>query len=153
MNPDELREDVEYEIEMLDKTIEVIEIQLRDQGTREPTDFEKAGFGTLLMNFYGGIEHALKLIAKYEGIQLPSGERWHVELFARFLKPMPSGKPAVFDESISRLMRPYRKFRHVVMHGYSIMLDWKRMQDMVRSARRALTRVDKAIRRYLDNLE
>jgi len=37
--------------------------------------------------------------------------------------------PALFDEALAAAMAAYRKFRHVVYHGYGFQLDWRRMQE------------------------
>ncbi|MBI5326733.1 MAG: hypothetical protein HZB80_00315 [Deltaproteobacteria bacterium] len=60
---------------------------------------------------------------------LPTGDAWHIELFKRFCEPSYKPLPAIFDESLSLDMSPFRKFRHVVYHGYGFQLDWERMKE------------------------
>jgi uncharacterized protein YutE (UPF0331/DUF86 family) len=43
-------------------------------------------------------------------------------------------------------LAPYRKFRHVVHHGYGFQLDWERMAE-------GIDKVDQVYRRFKTKLE
>lgn len=63
------------------------------------------------------------------GVELPRGENWHLELFQRFCTPGQPPLPALFDEALARRLGPFRRFRHVVHHGYGFQMDWERMHE------------------------
>ncbi len=37
--------------------------------------------------------------------------------------------PLLFDKTLALQMATYRKFRHVVFHGYGFQLEWNRMKE------------------------
>ncbi len=82
-----------------------------------------------MAQFYNGIENILKRISHYHSIPLPKGDLWHVELFKRFCSPVYKNLPLLFDKTLALQMATYRKFRHVVFHGYGFQLDWERMKE------------------------
>ncbi|MBU2055161.1 MAG: hypothetical protein KKC25_09320 [Proteobacteria bacterium] len=83
---------------------------------------------------------------------MPSGEIWHVELFRRFCAPSFPSLPVLFDESLSSDLAPYRKFRHVVHHGYGFQLDWERMAEGIERVNGIYQRLKKRIGDYLESL-
>jgi hypothetical protein len=59
--------------------------------------------------------------------------------------------PALFDESLSSDLVPYRKFRYVVHHGYGFQLDWERMVEGIEHVKGIYQRLKK-IDDYLESL-
>ncbi len=90
---------------------------------------EKTAAAAFLAQFYGGAENILKRICRYYSVDLPVGYAWHLDLFKRFCSPAHSPLPALFDEPLAVSIGPFRKFRHVVYHGYGFQLDWNRMSE------------------------
>ena len=91
----------------------------------------RAAAGTYLMNFYNGIENMLKRIHKLMDVNLPKGENWHTELFARFCPPGFENLPILFDPVLENELTQYRKFRHLFIHGYGFQLEWEFMKEGV----------------------
>jgi len=60
--------------------------------------------------------------------------------------------PALFDESLSSDLAPYRKFRHVVHHGYGFQLDWERMAGEIEHVNGIYQRLKKRIDDYMESL-
>lgn len=50
-------------------------------------------------------------------------------------------------------MAPYRRFRHVVMHSYSVQLDWERMQEGVEALPELFIEIQDELSSYLRVLE
>ncbi len=84
---------------------------------------------------------------------LPTGETWHIELFKRFCSPSFKGLPVLFDESLALAISPYRKFRHVVFHGYGFQLDWDRMKEGLENIEEVFQRFREKLLDYLHMLE
>jgi len=124
MNADELRTEAEIEFDHLQRVVSELEALRRDIGTRPPTLRETVAAGSFLMQFYNGVENLLKRISKHHGVPLPSGERWHADLFLRFCEPPHDGLPLLFDDALRRDLRPFRTFRHIVRISYGVELDW-----------------------------
>lgn len=152
MTVDELREEINIELELIEETLREI-VSLRDDVEgREPTVREKTAAASFMAQFYSGIENILKRISRFQSVPLPTGETWHIELFKRFCKPAYKNLPVLFDETLSVAISPYRKFRHVVFHGYGFQLDWNRMKEGVESMEDIFHRFKSKLSEYLQSL-
>ena len=134
MTLDDLRNEVEIDLNAIDQTLaELIALQI-DLGGRNPTVREKAAAATFLAQLYSGAENILKRINRFYDLPLPSSENWHLELFLRFCEPGYPPLPILIDKALATSLTPYRKFRHVFHHGYSFQLDWERMREGAENA-------------------
>lgn len=129
MTTDELREEISIELELIESALKEISELRKDVANREPTVREKTAAAAFMAQFYGGIENILKRISIFNVVLMPTGDTWHIDLFKRFCNPPCKSLPILFDESLSLALAPFRKFRHVVYHGYGFQLDWSRMQE------------------------
>lgn len=129
MTESDIREEVGIELELIEDVIRELAALRADVGERVPTVREKTAAAAFLAQFYGGVENVLKRISRFHSIPLPAGETWHVDLFKFFCEPPRKPLPILFDAILSGEMAAYRKFRHVVYHGYGFQLDWDRMQE------------------------
>lgn len=152
MSTAELRAEVAVEFEHLDRVVEELVALRRDVDEREPTLREMVAAGAFLTQFYTGIENLLKRISKHEGVSLPEGRGWHVELFRRFCTPSTHGLPALFDEELRREMRRFRGFRHVARTSYGTELDWAKVAVGIDRVAPAFAQFRTAINEYLDTL-
>lgn len=149
MTTEELREEIGIELELIEAVVaEAISLR-HDVGGREPTVREKTAAAAFIAQFYGGIENILKRIHRYHGISMPVGDAWHIEIFKRFSPPGYLDLPILFDDSLARALSPYRKFRHVVYHGYGFQLEWERMKEGLDSLGGVHLRVKTIITTYL----
>jgi hypothetical protein len=146
MTVEDLREEISIELENIIKTLEELSALQRDTEGREPTIREKTAAAAFLAQFYNGIENILKRISHYHAVPLPAGDTWHIELFKRFCDLPYPPLPSLFDSSLASDMAPYRKFRHVVHHGYGFQLEWERMVE-------GIDNVDHVYRRFKIKLE
>ena len=126
---EDLREEISIELENIKKTVKELASLKRDVKEREPTVREKTAAAAFLAQFYGGIENILKRISRFRNVPLPVGEMWHMELFKRFCGPPYPSLPPLFNSSLASELAPYRKFRHMVHHGYGFQTDWIRMAE------------------------
>jgi hypothetical protein len=152
MTSDELKEEIAIEIENIETVLRELSILYEEAKGREVSVREKTAASAFLAQFYSGIENILKRISRYSNVPLPTGENWHVELFRRFCAPPSNSLPVLFDESLSSELAPYRKFRHVVYHGYGFQLDWERMTEGIERANGIYQRLKKWIEDYLESL-
>jgi hypothetical protein len=132
MKREDLQEEIGIEIENIHITIQELNAIYRDVGEKAPSVRDKTAAAAFLAQFYNGIENILKRISRFHGIPLPTGDTWHVDLFRRFCVPAGHPLPPLFDESLASELAAYRKFRHVVHHGYGFQLEWERMEEGIR---------------------
>ncbi len=129
MNIDSLREEISIQLEYLDATVDEIKALQIDLESRQPTVRELAASAKFLADFYTGIENILKRICRCCDVEMPTGDDWHAELFARFCRPTFENLPVVFDDDRRKSFAKYRQFRHVVRQGYTMQLDWELMAE------------------------
>ena len=146
----QLIDDVRGELGQMDIVVEELEAIADDVGDGPATLRERAAASAFLASFYMGVENVLKRIVRYHGVDLPQEKRWHVELFEQFCAPEPdtpqsdisqsSPLPVLFEGELIRQMDAYRRFRHVIHHGYERDLDYDKMRSGIEGARRTFER-------------
>jgi hypothetical protein len=119
MRSDDLKIQIEIEFRMMEKVINEVMNLKTDALNQSPTIREIAAASSFLAQFYNGIDNILKRIARFNNIPLPKGESWHIELFNRFCDPPSFSLPLLFDNKFKPEIASFRKFRHIVFHGYS----------------------------------
>lgn len=129
MTADDLKAEIEVEFQALQKVVHELEALRIDVAGREPTVREKTAAAAFLAQFYSGIENVLKRLSRFHGVPLPVGENWHVDLYKGFCLPGRPPLPVLFDDESGRQLGAFRRFRHVVHHGYGFQIDWDRMRE------------------------
>jgi hypothetical protein len=124
----------------------------QDLANQEPTVREKTAAAAFLAQFYNGVENILKRIHHNFGVPLPQGNTWHVELFQRFCPPGHKPLPILFQEPFASNLAPYRRFRHVVFHGYGFQLDWHRMVEGIETIQPVFDEFKIAISKFSGSL-
>ena len=128
MTSEDLRYEIETELDFLEQTVNELAALQKDIGDREPTIRERTAASAFLAQFYNGVENILKRINRYQGVPLPTGDSWHIDLFNRFCEPGQKNLPILFDAALAPIMASFRKFRHVVHHGYGFQIEWDRLR-------------------------
>ena len=149
MTLEELREEISIELEYIETTVREATDLLNDVSMRKPTVRELTAAAAFLAQFYGGIENILKRIHRYHNIPMPTGDARHVEIFNRFCVPPFLPFPILFDELLATDLLPFRKFRHVVHHGYGFQLDWDRMRGGLEKVDDVHSRFVSSVSNYL----
>jgi len=153
MRPEELREEIAVELELMDATVQELLALQRDAAERELTVREKTAAAAFLAQFYNGVENIFKRISRFHAVPLPTGDTWHVDLFKRFCFPPQEPLPALLDDPLASDLAPFRKFRHVVYHGYGFQLEWNRMAEGIASVEDVFSRFKSRLVDYLRTLE
>lgn len=152
MTSKQLREEIDIEIECLLTLMQEISSLRTDVEGREPTVREKTAAAAFLAQFYGGVENILKRIHRYYGLALPVGDTWHLDLFKRFCLPKHELLPLLFDQQLALELAPFRKFRHVVHHGYGFQVEWDRIITGLESVGDVFAAFRGSVSRFVDGL-
>jgi len=153
MNVTDLREQIAIELDAMEATLAELASLCRDIGDRKPSTRETAAAGLFLANLYNGIENILKRLCLFHGVRLPSGDNWHAELLNGFSDPPRAGLPCLADARLQADLASYRRFRHVVHHGYGFQLDWTQMRPGLEAARDVFLRFKLAVEEHVRSLE
>jgi hypothetical protein len=153
MTSNELIEEIRIELDNIEVVLKELACLYEDVKSSEVSMRDKTAAAAFLAQFYGGIENILKRISRFYNVSLPAGSLWHVELFKRFCTPPFEPLPIIFDKALSEDLSPYRKFRHVVHHGYGFQLDWDRMKEGIEKSQPVFMRFKKSIENYIKTLK
>ena len=120
-----LAAEIEHELEGLDA--------LRDELATAPRDddtFTLRARGSMLHDFYGGIERIFVRIAEELNGGVPQGERWHRQIVTDMTLEIPDVRPAVIDAALAEALGDYLRFRHVFRNVYGSLLQSERMRPL-----------------------
>ncbi len=85
------------------------------------------GKGSILHDFYCGVERIFKRIAEDLNGGIPSGDSWHRDLLIDMKLNLPGLRPAVISEDTFRLLADFLDFRHRFRNIYGFELDDKKL--------------------------
>jgi len=87
--------------------------------------------GSILHDFYTGIEKIFEDIAKEIDRRLPAGEEWHSELLHQMTFDIPGLRPSVISSGTEKNLREYLVFRHLFRKRYGFELDWEKVKRLL----------------------
>lgn len=152
MTSKSLHEEISIELELMAKIVYEVSSLCHDVTGRPATVRERTAGASFLAQFYGGIENILKRIHRYNKLPLPVGETWHLDLFNRFCPPGYEMLPLLFDNNLASKLSPFRKFRHVVYHGYGFQIEWDIMSEGIDNLEAVFRDVSVVLESFLDSL-
>lgn len=123
--------EIESERRDLANLVEEME-KLKNGLDEEPSRIELRAAGSILHDYYTGLEKIFRLIAVEVGGNLPSGEEWHKRLLDRMAVEIEGVRPPVIDSSLKERLGEYLRFRHLFRHIYGFELNWKRCEPLIR---------------------
>jgi hypothetical protein len=150
MEIEDLREQIETELDLIRETLNRVDRLRLKIGKEEPDDDQLAAAGAYLANLYTGVENILKRIVKFRHLSLPEGPNWHVSLLRMFGPSAGENLPLLIDEDLLNSMGPYLGFRHLLMHGYAIMLRWDRLGPNLERANSVFPQFADAVSRFVE---
>lgn len=153
MNIDDLKEEIGIESGLIDETINELLSLKKDIGDREPTVRERTAAAAFLAQWYNGVENILKRLYRYYNIAIPVGDNWHIELVKGVSESPREGLPLLINHELFTDLAPFRKFRHVVHHGYGFQLEWDRMLPGIEQIPTIFVRFKEKIERLIATLE
>ena len=86
--------------------------------------------GSILHDFYSGVERIFVRIAGELNGGVPQAERWHQELLGDMVLQIPKVRPAVIDAGLAKDLGEYLRFRHVFRNVYGSGLEADRLQAL-----------------------
>ena len=88
-----------------------------------PTTLELRGIGSILRDFYTGIEQIMEHVAITFDGEIPVGADSHI--LDRMTSEIESVRPAVLSSDLADALRPYLRFRHLFRNIYGTQLRWE----------------------------
>lgn len=75
------------------------------------------------------------------------------ELDLRFCEPTHETLPLLFDGALPPAMASFRKFRHVVHHGYGFQIEWDRLSEGILQIKPVFDMFRERLLQYLRSIE
>jgi hypothetical protein len=115
---------------------EINKLELRDKEKnallkRRPSNYVVRAGGSILHDFYTGIEKLFESIAKEVDNRLPMREEWHSELLHQMTLDIPGLRPQVITAKTEKKLREYLGFRHLFRKRYGFELDWQKLKKLL----------------------
>lgn len=101
--------------------------RLRPRLTADPDPLDLRAAGSILHDFYSGLERLFERVANEIDGGVPVGPDWHVSLLHRMALPIAAVRPAAISQETSGKLDDYVRFRHVFRNVYGRQLRWGRM--------------------------
>jgi hypothetical protein len=120
---------------------------------RKSSNYLVRAGGSILHDFYTGIEKIFESIAKEIDDRIPMGEEWHSELLRQMTLDIPGLRPPVITASTEKKLREYLGFRHLFRKRYGFELDWQRLKKLLLGLPQVRTQLEKEIGKFFENLD
>lgn len=146
-----LRQEIADELVALGRIVEEVKgLLLRLPA--EPTAIEVRAAGSMLHDFYNGVERIFERIAIRLGPGLPPGPGGHTLLLRGMESDVEGVRPAVVDHGLALRLSEYLRFRHLFRHGYGYELQWTKLRPLVEGLEETLAQFREQLDRFLATL-
>lgn len=119
---------------------------------KKPSNYILRAAGSILHDFYTGIEKIFENIGKEVDRRIPLGEEWHSELLHQMTLDIKGLRPPVISPNTEKILREYLGFRHLFRKRYGFELDWQRMKRLLLKIPQVLSGLEKEIEIFFKTL-
>lgn len=98
---------------------------------KKPSNYVIRAGGSILHDFYTGVEKIFENIAKEVDRRIPMGEEWHSDLIHQMTLEVPGLRPSILSAPTEKKLREYLGFRHLFRKRYGFELDWRKMKKLL----------------------
>ncbi len=112
-----------------------------------PDSLETRAAGSIVHDFYTGIEQLFEKIALLFDGEVPQGPDWHRELLRQMAQPVQGAREAVISPKLHETLKEYLRFRHLFRHMYGFELKWERFQHLTVSLTNLLSELRAAMKK------
>lgn len=147
-----LKTDIQHEVgnlRQLQKEMEELLANLKGY----PSRVELRAMGSVLHDFYSGIEKIFERIASELDGGVPEGQQWHMQLLTRMAGKTAKVRPAVIDRTLQNKLADYLRFRHLFRHAYGIELEWEKLQPLAEKLPEVQSRFENDLQKFYEYLD
>lgn len=127
---DALKIEIADQFASLGRIVEEAKAVLKDMAS-EPTTRDLRAAGSIIHDFYSGVERIFERIAVRLGPGVPIGEGWHTLLLRTMESDAEGFRPAVIDHELGLRLVDYLRFRHLFRHSYGYELQWDKLHPLL----------------------
>jgi len=125
----ELKGLIEIELTNLDRLVEELKGLLSKKENKR-TSYDVRAAGSILHDFYCGVEKIFERIALSIDKNIPQGENWHTELLLQMGKRIDGIRDKLIPDGLLVKLKEFLRFRHLFRHIYGFELKWGRIEPL-----------------------
>ena len=144
--------EIKSDLNDLQRIVDEAEKEMERFSVSYPTPFDVRACGSILQDFYNGVEGIFTKISGEINGGLPSGEDWHKRLLMDMAIEIPEVRPPILPHRLCEELDDYLRFRHLFRHSYGITLHWERVKPLLESLRIILTDFNQHCEGFIDFL-
>ena len=126
--------------------IETLLDEALDLVKKEESNLNIRAGGSMLHDFYTGVENIFHAIASTIDEKVPEGMSWHVELLKQMTLDIEELRSSIISRDTEIMLEEYLRFRHLFRKRYGFELEWKSIKKLLRG----LKKTYKSLKRDLD---
>lgn len=148
-----LAAELRQELENLDRLAEELGPLLpSDPQTKPPAPSVRA-IGSIIHDFYNGVEKVFRRVAQEIDEEVPKGESWHLDLLQRMAIEVPEVRPALISRELAETLSEYLRFRHLFRNVYSFQIRWDRFAHLARGMKETLQQFRSELKSFVSFLQ
>ncbi len=150
-----LQSEINHEILPLEALLRELETLKPRLAQKEISNLDLRAAGSILHDFYNGVENIFRRVAQELNGGLPAGEDWHKQLLTDMSLDVKGVRPPLVSEDLKLKLQKYLGFRHIFRNVYGFHLEQEQIKAMVKEFPRILSwlrREIAAFQEYLDKL-
>lgn len=150
-----LQSEINQEISSLEALLRELKTLKPRLAQKEISNLDLRAAGSILHDFYNGVENIFRRVAQELNGGLPAGEDWHKQLLTDMSLDVKGVRPPLVSEDLKLKLQKYLGFRHIFRNVYGFHLEQEQIKVMVKEFSRILSWLKReiaAFQKYLDKL-
>jgi hypothetical protein len=152
MFSDKVGSQIRFEIEQIDRLLNIYEEVLMKCKGDEPSLTEITAAASALHSFYNGLENIFKIITRRIDNRTLSGEQWHKRLLSEMVQNT-ENRASVISEDLGQKLIKYMGFRHFFRHSYSFSLDREELRMLLLPLDETWNQVKRELGRFMNRID
>ena len=150
-----LQSEINQEISSLEALLRELKTLKPRLAQKEISNLDLRAAGSILHDFYNGVENIFRRVAQELNGGLPAGEDWHKQLLTDMSLDVKGVRPPLVSEDLKLKLQKYLGFRHIFRNVYGFHLEQEQIKVMVKEFPQILSwlkRETAVFQKYLDKL-
>ena len=145
-----LREAIAVELENIHRLKVEMDLVTGKKQRSEP-EFSRS-VGSILHDFYCGIEKILKRIAVAVDGNLPADAQWHKSLLMQMAENVPGKRDAVLSGDLAAGLKNYLTFRHLFRNIYGFNLKWEQEEELCKNLPEICSQLEAEVHAFIEKI-
>jgi hypothetical protein len=148
-----LKEKINDEFDNIENLLKEAREETAGRSLDSPTHMELRFCGSIVSDFYNGIEEIFKNISILIDENEPKGGQFHSVLLTQMANNVEGKREAVICKEFEKELREYLGFRHVFRKVYGFKLEWKKFKKLFLNLENMYQKLKTEIEQFLIKLE